>query len=115
MANPLLNDKAFGAAANRSGTQWSPPRQTEPDWHPPIDDGPRTAWQTPDDRMSVSGTAQAAALLFGLLLIAAAFGWAAVSAPVAGEKPTFPGIALIGVLVGIDSVIVSTFKPQLAL
>ena len=77
MANPILNDKAFGSAATKSGATWAPP---EPgvDWNPPISDGPITTWQSAGDRMTVSGTATAAGVLLVLLLISASFGWAAV-------------------------------------
>ncbi|MGD9701696.1 MAG: Bax inhibitor-1/YccA family protein [Acidimicrobiia bacterium] len=113
MANPILNDKAFGSAATKSGATWAPPKPGV-DWNPPISDGPITSWQSASDRMTVSGTATAAGVLFVLLLISAGFGWAAVPAAVEGQAPTFPGIAMVGVIVGFVAVIVSMFKPKLA-
>lgn len=108
MANPILNDKSFEAAAKRDGATWVPP----------IDDGPISRWPPVDadrlDRMTVGGTAQATAVLFALLLVAAGFGWAAVDRPVEGEPATFPAIALLGVAVGFVTVLVSVFKPNLA-
>jgi uncharacterized YccA/Bax inhibitor family protein len=107
MANPLLNDKAFGEAATRDGATWQPP----------IDDGPISPWQSAADRverMTVAGTAQATALLLVLLLVAAAFGWAAVDSPAPGQAVSFPAIAFLGVIVGFAAVIASMFKPSLA-
>jgi uncharacterized YccA/Bax inhibitor family protein len=113
VANPILNDKAFGQAAKRSGATWAPPAPGQ-SVGAPISDGPISAWQSHADRMTVSGTASATSLLFVLLLIAAAFGWAAVPSVAEGKNPGFPGIAMIGVLVGFVAVIVASFKPKLA-
>src|SRR5690606_18202544 len=102
-----LNDKSFEAAAKRGGDTWVPP----------IDDGPISPWPVDvdrTDRMTVGGTAQATALLFVLLLVAAAFGWAAVDQPAAGEPAEFPAIARLAVAVGFVAVLVSVFKPNLA-
>lgn len=115
MANPLLNDKAFGAAAERSGATWAPPKPIpEGQWNPPITDGPISAWQSTADRMTVSGTASATGVLLVLLLIAAGFGWAAVPSVAEDASPSFPGIALVGVVVGFVAVIIASFKPHLA-
>jgi uncharacterized YccA/Bax inhibitor family protein len=113
MANPILNDKAFGSAATKSGATWAPPKPGV-DWNPPITDGPVTTWQSADDRMTVSGTAAAAGVLLVLLLISASFGWAAVPDVAEGQSPTFPGIAMIGVIVGFVAVIAAMLKPKLA-
>ena len=119
MANPLLNDKALPAAAQRSGT-WSPPNPGTPGYGLPINagpitDGPVTAWPPvgtrPADVMTVSGTASATGVLMVLLLAAATFGWFSVE-PV--TDPSFPGLAMIGVLVGFAAVIACYFKPQWA-
>ena len=120
MGNPILNDKAFGAAATKSGAQWAPPPPAPApggQWNPPITDGPVSPWAAADtaaDRMTVSGTALATGALFVLLLIAAAFGWAAVPSVAEGVEPSFPGIALIGVFVGFGAVLLASFKPHLA-
>ncbi len=113
MTNPILNDKAFGAAATKSGATWAPPKPGG-EWNPPISDGPVSTWQSASDRMTVSGTATAAGALLVLLLIAAGFGWAAVPSVAEGQSPTFPGIAMIGVIVGFVAVIAAMFKPKLA-
>lgn len=109
MPNPIFSDKNFREGGRGSSTL-PPPVE----WHPPVDDGPATTWQTATDRMTVRGVASATAILLGLLLISAAFGWAAVPAAVEGEPVEFPGIALIGVLVGFVAVIACVFKPHLA-
>jgi uncharacterized YccA/Bax inhibitor family protein len=113
VANPILNDKAFRDAAARDGGRVPPPPDTT--WHPPIDDGPSSPWTpTIAERMTVGGTIQVTAILFGLLLFAAVFGWAAVPSVGEGEATEFPALALVGVLVGFGAVILASFKPRLA-
>jgi uncharacterized YccA/Bax inhibitor family protein len=113
VANPILNDKSFRDAAARDGGRWGTPPGTG--WQPPIDDGPVSPWGVAAaDRMSVAGTAQVTVILFGLLLLAAVFGWAAVPGVAEGEATEFPALALVGVLVGFGAVLVATFKPTLA-
>lgn len=115
MANPLLNDKAFGDAAKRTGATWAPPKPVPAgQWNPPITDGPVSTWRSAADRMTVSGTVTATGVLLVLLLIAAGFGWAAVPSVAEDQSPSFPAAAMIGVLVGFVAVIVSVFKPHLA-
>jgi uncharacterized YccA/Bax inhibitor family protein len=114
MANPVLNDKTFGEAVTRDGATWSPP-PADAGWQPPIDDGPTSPWQTASaDRMTVRGSIFASVVLFALLLFSASFGWAAVEQPAPGEAVEFPGIALLGVVVGFVAVLVACFKPKLA-
>jgi uncharacterized YccA/Bax inhibitor family protein len=104
VANPILNDKSFRDAATKEGG-----------WRPPIDDGPVSSWGTATtERMSVGGTVQVTAILFGLLLLSAVFGWASVPGVVEGEPVEFPAIAIVGVLVGFAAVIACAFKPHLA-
>jgi uncharacterized YccA/Bax inhibitor family protein len=113
VANPVLNDKAFKDAVARDGGSWQPPPDTG--WRPPIDDGPASPWGTTSaDRMTVAGTAQVTVILFGLLLLAAVFGWAAVPEVAEGEATSFPGLAIVGILVGFGAVIAASFKPRLA-
>lgn len=107
--NPILSDKNF-RAGGRGATKLPPPVG----WHPPVDDGPTTRWPTATERMSVGGVVSATGWLLALLLISAAFGWAAVPSVAEGEPIEFPGIAMIGVLVGFVAVIVCVFKPNLA-
>jgi uncharacterized YccA/Bax inhibitor family protein len=115
VANPILNDKTFRDVAARDGGSWSPPPPPDTGWRPPIDDGPSSPWHTGvTDRMTVGGVAQAALILFGLLLISAAFGWASVPSVAENEPVKFPGIAIVGVLVGFGAVLAASFKPNLA-
>ena len=120
MANPILNDKALDQAAERAGwgkaaSQAGPASQTAngPVWNPPVSDGPVTPWPAAREPMTVAGTATATGVLLVLLLVAAFFGWNAVTENSDGQV-AFPGIALIGVLVGFVAVIVSSIKPNLA-
>jgi uncharacterized YccA/Bax inhibitor family protein len=116
VANPILNDKAFGEAAARDGERWTAPPPMGTGWQPPIDDGPVSPWRTATaDRMSVAGTMQAAVILLGLLLLAGVFGWAAVPKVAEGEPIEFPALAFVGILAGFAAVIVSSFKPRLAM
>ncbi len=109
MSNPIFSEKNFREGGRNADTM---PRPVE--WHPPVDDGPASAWPNATERMSVRGVVSATAILLGLLLFSAAFGWAAVPAAVEGEAVKFPGIAFIGVLVGFAAVIACVFKPNLA-
>jgi uncharacterized YccA/Bax inhibitor family protein len=107
VANPILNDKSFRDAATKDGKEGG--------WRPPIDDGPVSSWgTTTTERMSVGGTVQVTAILFGLLLLSAVIGWASVPGVVEGEPVEFPAIAIVGVLVGFAAVIACAFKPHLA-
>lgn len=121
MANPLLNDKALPAAAKRSGT-WAPPDPGRPGYGMPtgpMTDGAISAWPPAGtgtgsaDAMTVGGTASATGVLMVLLLVAAGFGWFSVE-PGDPQQLGFPGVAMIGVLVGFVAVIACYFKPQLA-
>jgi uncharacterized YccA/Bax inhibitor family protein len=113
MANPLLNDKALPAAAQRTG-EWGPPQsETAKGWNPPITDGPVTPWQTATDRMTVAGSASATGVLVVLLLISAVFGWNAVETGLDGQIQ-FPGLAMVGIIVGFVAVMACYFKPQMA-
>jgi uncharacterized YccA/Bax inhibitor family protein len=112
VANPILNDKALDQAAKRSG--WAAPEPTT-SWNAPVSDGPVSNWPTGQEsnqqHMTVSGTATATGVLMVLLLVAAYFGWQAVE-PRSGSG--LPGMAMIGIIVGLVCVVVSSFKPKLA-
>jgi uncharacterized YccA/Bax inhibitor family protein len=109
MSNPIFSDKTFGLEG-RGGPAVAPPVE----WHPPVDDGPVTPWSPAVETMSVRGVTSATTILLGLLLLAAAFGWASVPDAVAGQPVDFPSIAILGVFVGLGAVLVCTFKPHLA-
>lgn len=106
MSNPILSDSNFEKAAHNPG--WAAPdaatRST------PIDDGPTSPWTAAGERMTVSGTLTATAVLFVILLFSAAFGWNSV------DETTLqlPGLALAGIAVGFGCAIAMMFKPMLA-
>jgi uncharacterized YccA/Bax inhibitor family protein len=113
--NPMMNEKKLEEA--RSG--WAAPQAPSPGgqvWPPPvepgrrIDDGPVSPWV---GAMTVSGTISATAVLFTLLLVSAVAGWFSTPTTEGGEVQ-FPGIALVGVIVGFACVIALWFRPQWA-
>lgn len=80
----------------------------------PVSDGPISRHEK---AMTLSGTVTASASLLILLLISGTFGWFAAEGPVnefGQETYQFPGIAMIGIVVGFVAVIAASFKPQLA-
>jgi uncharacterized YccA/Bax inhibitor family protein len=110
----MLNEKKLEEA--RAG--WAAPEPPSPGgqtWPPPveprtrIDDGPVSPWK---GGMTVRGTISATAVLFVLLLGSAAAGWAMTETT--EDQLEFPGIALIGVVIGFACVIGLWFRPQLA-
>ncbi len=110
MPNPMFNESTMRKASQT----WAPP-QPGTDYIPPITDGPVTPWRT--GVMTVGGTISATAVLFGLLLVSAAFGWIAAEGPttVDGQETyQFPALGLVGILVGFACVIFLYFKPHLA-
>ena len=124
MPNPLLNDKTFeeaqsGWAAPQApspgGTTWAPPSGTPTAPSAPVTDGPVSPWR---GAMTTRGSITATAVLFVLLLAAAAVGWinteAATTGPDGSMQVTFPVLAMVGVIVGFVAVIALYFKPHLA-
>jgi uncharacterized YccA/Bax inhibitor family protein len=117
MPNPILNEKSLRSAseAGYAAGAWGPP-QGPPGYagvpgYGAINDGPISAWRT--DRMTVEGTATATGVLLVLLVASAAFGWSQVEANADGVT-SFPGLAIVGVIVGFAAVIALHFKPQWA-
>ncbi len=108
MANPILTDKALQAAAR------STPVDGATVWNPPVTDGPVTSWPTSGadgpKTMTVRGTASATGALLALLLVAAYFGYNSVDTG-STTGPRFPGLALVGILVGFGCVIATRFRP----
>ncbi|MEY2581903.1 MAG: hypothetical protein QOE09_1752 [Ilumatobacteraceae bacterium] len=107
MPNPLLNERNWNKAARDPG--WAAPdpsaRAT------PITDGPISGWQS--KVMTVSGTVSATGVLLVVLLAAAVVGWQ--SGPDnQGQVRGFPGLALVGILVGFACVIAIYFRPMWA-
>jgi len=110
MANPMLNDKRLQQAATSDEAGWAAPDAAS---RATIDDGPISPWNPGVRTMTIGGTVSATAVLFVLLLAAAAVGWLAVDAP-SGEVYEFPTFAIVGVLVGFAAAILLAFKPNLA-
>jgi uncharacterized YccA/Bax inhibitor family protein len=104
MSNPLLNDEAWRKAANKGWAAPDPSTRATP-----IDDGPISAWH--GRVMTVQGTATATGVLMVLLLATATVGWMSVEP---GTTASFPGIALLGVVVGFGTVIALMFRPMWA-
>ena len=121
MPNPILNDKQFEEA--RSG--WAAPTAPSPGgevWpapgqptQAPITDGPVTRWR---GAMTVRGSITATGALFTLLMISATIGF--LQTPDAEQLPdgtwefSFPGLAMVGVIVGFAAVIGLYFRPTWA-
>src|SRR4051812_10296124 len=109
----MLNEKKIEEA--RAG--WAAPQAPSPGgqvWAPPpqsgttrVNDGPVSPWV---GAMTVSGTVTATAVLFTLLLASAVVGWNATNTT-AGEVQ-FPGIAMVGVIIGFACVVAMWFRPQ---
>jgi uncharacterized YccA/Bax inhibitor family protein len=108
MANPILNDKTWNKAARDPG--WGAPDPSTRGGLP-ISDGPISPWR--GSVMTVGGTISAAGVLMVLLLASGVVGWQ--SGPDnQGEVRGFPGLALIGILVGFACVIAIYFRPMWA-
>ena len=121
MANPLLNDKAFSKAVEKTPEQagWAAPQggtaaSAPTTWNAPISDGPVSPWRSANP-MTANGAMNATLFLMVLLVGAATFGWSSVQA-VEGSvsAESFPGWAMIALIVGFVSVLVATFKPTAA-
>ncbi|MFZ8968666.1 MAG: Bax inhibitor-1/YccA family protein [Ilumatobacteraceae bacterium] len=108
MANPVLNERTMA--------NWAPPAPGSRQG--PIDDGPTSAWASTGATMTVSGTISATSVLFVLLLASAAVGWIATGSPEVNPDGTvaygMPGLAIVGVIVGIGCAFGLMFKPTLA-
>lgn len=112
MANPVLSERTLQTAR----TTWPPPA---PSQRRGIDDGPISPWRP--SVMTVDGTIRATALLFVLLLVGGAVGWAMVGEPaivirdgVAYEQSAIPALAWGGLIVGVALTFLLMFKPRLA-
>ncbi|NDC27313.1 MAG: hypothetical protein EBZ54_05860, partial [Actinobacteria bacterium] len=106
MANPLLNDKAFAHATDRSPDQagWAAPRSGgATTWNPPITDGPVSPW-TGTERMTANGAMSATLMLSVLLLAGATVGWMQVK-ELDGQVASFPGWVIGAMIVGLISAV----------
>ena len=120
MANPLLNDKAFAKAVEKTPEQagWAAPKggsatDSSTTWNAPITDGPVSPWRSANP-MTANGAMSATLFLMVLLVAAATFGWSSVQTIGVGEAVSFPGWAMMAMIVGFVSVLVATFKPTTA-
>jgi uncharacterized YccA/Bax inhibitor family protein len=122
MANPLLNDKAFSKAVERTPDQagWAAPKggsaaDTPTTWNAPISDGPVSPWRSANP-MTANGAMSATLFLMVLLVAAATFGWSSVQTVTNGSVSagSIPGWAFVAMIVGFVSVLIATFKPTTA-
>jgi uncharacterized YccA/Bax inhibitor family protein len=106
MSNPVLNDRTFGRMAQGPG--WGAPdpatRAT------PIDDGPRSPWQSSAETMTINGTMTATGVLMVLLVGSAAIGWSQVD----DVSSKFPPLAFVGIAVGLAATLALMFRPMWA-
>jgi uncharacterized YccA/Bax inhibitor family protein len=132
--NPALNDKVFqremGANATGAFTPgWGSPADELPPGvfdqrggapgAPTVPGGPVV---TAPDTMRMGGTMSATAILFGIVLVAAWFGWQAVDAQVVGVQPdgseivdiSMPPWLFVSWIGGFVLAIVTVFKPKIA-
>jgi uncharacterized YccA/Bax inhibitor family protein len=122
MANPLLNDKAFSKAVERTPDQagWAAPKggsaaDTPTTWNAPITDGPVSPWRSANP-MTANGAMSATLFLMVLLVGAATYGWSSVQTVTDGNvsASSIPSWAFMAMIVGFVSVLVATFKPTTA-
>ena len=114
MPSPVLNERTL----EKAPANWAPPDASTA-YQPPISDGPISTWRP--EMMTVNGTIAKTALLFTLLLLSAAAGWANTGAPDIVERNgrlvydyTIPTLAWVGLFVGVGLVFLLMFKPHLA-
>ena len=122
MANPLLNDKAFSKAVERTPDQagWAAPKggsaaDAPTTWNAPITDGPVSPWRSANP-MTANGAMSATLFLMVLLVGAATFGWSSVQTVTDGKVSagSIPSWAFMAMIVGFVSAIVAMFKPKSA-
>ena len=122
MANPLLNDKAFAKAVERTPDQagWAAPKggsatDAPTTWNAPITDGPVSPWRSANP-MTANGAMSATLFLMVLLVGAATYGWSSVQTVTDGNVSagSIPSWAFMAMIVGFVSAIVAMFKPKSA-
>lgn len=103
MSNPVLNERALQS--------WAPPSPSD-------QRRGDTSWADSRAVMTLSGTISATAVLFTLLLVSAGFSWLRTGGPEIGADGAIsygiPGLALVGVFVGLGCAFGLMFKPELA-
>jgi uncharacterized YccA/Bax inhibitor family protein len=118
MANPLLNEKAFTKAVERTPDQagWGS-AEGKSTWNPPISDGqvsPYISSKAPGQTMTANGAMSATLFLMVLLVASATYGWTTVQPLTVGGAVSFPSWAMIALLVGLGCAFGVMFKPQAA-
>jgi uncharacterized YccA/Bax inhibitor family protein len=118
MANPLLNEKAFTKAVERTPDQagWGS-AEGKSTWNPPISDGqvsPYISATAPGQTMTANGAMSATLFLMVLLVASATYGWTTVQPLTVGGAVSFPSWAIIALLVGLGCAFGVMFKPQAA-
>ena len=127
MQNAILNERRLSEAQagwaaptppSPGGAVWAPPTTTAgvpTTPTAPMTDGPVSSWR---GAMTVEGTIKATSVLFVLLLAAAYAGWQATPEPEVladgSVQYSFPGVAMIGIIVGIGAVFALIARPQWA-
>ena len=117
MANPLLNEKAFTKAVERTPDQagWGS-AEGKSTWNPPISDGqvsPYISAKAPGQTMTANGAMSATMFLMVLLVAAATFGWSQVTELESGQI-TIPSWVMGGLIVGLICAFGVMFKPNAA-
>ena len=117
MANPLLNEKAFTKAVERTPDQagWGS-AEGKSTWNPPISDGPVSPYiqaKAPGQTMTANGAMSATMFLMVLLIAAATFGWSQVTSLQDGTI-AIPSWVLGGLIVGLICAFGVMFKPTAA-
>lgn len=118
MANPLLNEKAFTKAVERTPDQagWGA-AEGKSTWNPPISDGqvsPYISAKAPGQTMTANGAMSATLFLMVLLVASATYGWTTVQPLTVGGPVSFPRWAMIALFVGLGCAFGVMFKPQAA-
>ncbi|HSP29543.1 MAG TPA: Bax inhibitor-1/YccA family protein [Ilumatobacteraceae bacterium] len=123
MSNPVFNEESFKSASQNYNVNqpsstgqagWGAPVAGTHTATHPVTDGPVSGWQK---AMTINGTITASLVLLTILLVSASFGWSAATGPVdveGVETYQFPGMAMVGIIVGFVAVLVAMRKPNLA-
>ena len=105
MSNAVLNEKVFN--------NWAPP-EPGTEYRGSVSDGPSTPWRSAGEVMTIGGTISATATLLALLLASATVGWLATGAPAVAADGSIsygmPGLAILGVIVGIAAAFAIAFQ-----
>lgn len=107
MANPVLNDKRFGATAEELEPGWAAPRTAATPGQPPPTATHAAA------TMSANGTFAKTVFLWFLLVVGGAFGWSQVNVERVGTV-SLPGWIFVPLLVAFGLAMACIFAPKTA-